>query len=206
MGHQKIQILHYARSKGQGEKNVLRYFPNATILRPSLVFGAEDNFFNMFASLTSFAPVLPLIGGGKTEFQPVFVGDIAKAVLYALENDAASQKIYELGVPEVKTFKELMEKMLYHIGKRRVLLPIPFAIAEIKAHILQLMPKPLLTVDQVRLLRDNNVASPAFGSLADMDITPKAMDVVLPQYLQRFRKGGSYNLGKGYEYKSQDDV
>ncbi|MEM6603613.1 MAG: complex I NDUFA9 subunit family protein [Pseudomonadota bacterium] len=196
----------YARSKGQGEKNVLRYFPTATILRPSIVFGPEDDFFNRFAGMASLSPFLPLIGGGNTKFQPVYVGDVAAAGKYALEHDEAEQKIYELGGSEVLSFKELLEKMLYHIGKRRILLPIPFWAAEIKAKFLQMLPKPPLTVDQVGLLKNDNIVSDIALCLKDMDITPKTLDAILPSYLVRFRKSGTYNKGKGYEYKSQDDI
>ena len=147
---------HYARSKAAGEKLVLAAVPAAVILRPSIVFGPEDDFFNKFAAIARISPALPLIGGGHTRFQPVFAGDVAGAVRAAVEGRAAAGTTYELGGPEVKSFKELMQFVLTTIERRRLLVPIPFALARLQASFLQFMPKPLLTPDQVELLRSDN--------------------------------------------------
>ena len=144
---------HYARSKAAGEELVLAAAPSAVILRPSVLFGPEDEFFNKFAAIARMSPALPLIGGGHTLFQPVFAGDVASAIVAAIEGRAAAGRIYELGGPEVKSFKELMQFMLATIERRRLLVSIPFALAKFQASFLQFMPKPLLTPDQVELLR-----------------------------------------------------
>jgi uncharacterized protein YbjT (DUF2867 family) len=187
---------HYARSKAAGESLVLAASPAAVILRPSVLFGPEDDFFNRFAALVRFLPALPLIGGGHTLFQPVFAGDVASAVVGALEGRADGGQIYELGGPQVCSFKELMQFMLESIERRRLLLPIPFAVARLQASLLQFMPKPLLTPDQVELLRSNNVVSDRAKqegrTLAGLGIEPVAMAVVVPFYLQRFCKFGQF--------------
>jgi len=186
----------YARSKAMGEKLVLAAMPDAVILRPSVVFGPEDDFFNKFAATARIAPALPLIGGGKTQFQPVFAGDVAAAVLAAVEGRALAGQIYELGGPDVRTFKELMEFLLATIERRRLLVPIPFALARLQALFLQFLPKPLLTPDQVELLRNDNVVSAAAEregrTLGGLGIDPTAMAVVAPSYLWRFRKTGQF--------------
>jgi NADH dehydrogenase len=188
----------YARTKATGEKLVLAAVPDAVILRPSVVFGPEDDFFNKFAAMARIAPALPLIGGGETRFQPVFAGDIGAAVLAAVEGRAAAGQIYELGGPEVKSFKELMEFVLATIERRRLLVPIPFALASLQAMFLQLLPKPLLTPDQVELLKRDNVVSEAARrearTLAGLGIGPTAMAAVVPSYLWRFRKTGQFNV------------
>ncbi len=182
----------YARSKAEGEAAVRDRFPGATLLRPSIVFGPEDAFFNRFATLARYLPALPLIGGGHTRFQPVYVGDVADAAVAALDHAEAPGRTYELGGPEVLSFRELMELMLREINRRRALVSVPFALASFEAAFLELLPKPPLTRDQVRLLRhDNVVASGAFG-LGDLGILPTAMELVLPTYLGRFRRGGAW--------------
>src|SRR5712692_5607037 len=187
---------HYARSKAIGEKLVLAAVPSAVILRPSVVFGPEDDFFNKFAAIARFAPALPLIGGGHTLFQPVFAGDVASAVAAAIEGRAKAGQVYELGGPQVKSFKELMQFMLATIGRRRALVPIPFALAKLQASILQLMPKPLLTPDQVELLRGDTVVSGEAKregrTLEALGIDPIAMATIVPSYLWRFRKTGQF--------------
>ena len=177
----------YARSKAEGEAAVKAAFPAATILRPSLVFGPEDDFFNRFAGLARLAPALPLVGGGTTRFQPVYVGDVADAVMAALDRPDAAGKTYELGGPAIRSFQELMELMLAEIGRRRFLVPLPFGLARLAALFLQFMPKPLLTPDQVKLLQKDTVVTPGVPGLADLGITPTALDLVLPAYLHRFR-------------------
>jgi uncharacterized protein YbjT (DUF2867 family) len=186
----------YARAKAMGEKLVLAAVPSAVILRPSVLFGPEDDFFNKFASIARFAPALPLIGGGHTRFQPVFAGDVASAVAAAIEGRAKAGQIYELGGPQVKSFKELMQFMLTTIGRRRLLVPIPFALAKLQASVLQLMPKPLLTPDQVELLRSDTVVSDEAKregrTLEALGIDPIAMATIVPSYLWRFRKTGQF--------------
>ena len=186
----------YARSKAIGEKLVLAALPPATILRPSIMFGAEDTFFNRFAAMARISPALPLIGGGLTRFQPVFAGDVAAAVLAAIEGRATRGPIYELGGPEVLTFRQLMELTLAMIERRRLLVSLPFALAKLKASFLQFLPKPPLTPDQVELLKADNVVSDSARSegrtLEDLGIDPVDMRVVVPSYLWRFRKTGQF--------------
>jgi len=186
----------YARSKAAGETAVLATTPDATILRPSIVFGPEDDFFNRFASLARLSPALPLIGGGETKFQPVFVGDVAQAISSAVGGRAKGGTIYELGGPEVRTFRELMEYVLAVTERRRLLVPLPFGLAKLQAMFLQLLPTPLLTPDQVELLRTDNVVSPAAQAegrtLPALGIEPTALEAVVPSYLWRFRKAGQF--------------
>lgn len=182
----------YARSKGAGEGAVRDAFPAATILRPSIVFGPEDNFFNLFAGLALISPALPLIGGGKTRFQPVYVGDVADAVMAALANPDAAGKTYELGGPRVYTFREIMEFILREIRRKRVLLPLPWGVARMQAAVLELLPKPMLTRDQVEMLKVDNVVAPGALTLKDLGVSPTAAEVIVPGYLDRFRPGGGY--------------
>jgi NADH dehydrogenase len=182
----------YARTKALGEKAVLAAMPSATILRPSIVVGPEDDFFNQFAAMARFSPALPLIGGGKTRFQPAYVGDVADAAMAALHNADTKGQIYELGGPRIYTFKQLMELMLKEIGRKRLLLPIPFGVAHVQARFAELLPKPLLTRDQLKMLkRDNVVAADAKG-FAELGIKPQAIEVILPRYLHRYRVGGRF--------------
>ena len=194
IGADENSASHYARSKAAGEKLVLAAVPSAVILRPSILFGPEDDFFNKFASMARLMPALPLVGGGHTRFQPVFAGDVAAAVLAAIEGRARDGQIYELGGPEVRSFEELMKFVLATIERRRLLLPIPFALARLQAFVLQLMPKPLLTPDQ--LLRSDNVVSEAAKregrTLEQLGIDPVAMATIVPSYLWRFRKAGQF--------------
>ena len=186
----------YAQSKAQGEAAVLAACPEAMIFRPSILFGPEDDFFNRFASMARISPVLPLIGGGRTRFQPVFVGDVASALAQAADGAGTPATTYELGGPDVKTFKELMEFILATIMRRRLLVPIPFTLAEWQALVLQFWPRPLLTPDQVTLLRrDNVVSSDAVlnqRTLSAFGIAPAAMAAIVPAYLWRFRKTGQF--------------
>jgi len=182
----------YAESKAEGEKRVREAFPAATIMRPSLLFGPEDQFFNRFAEMARFLPALPLIGGGRTLFQPVFVSDAAAAIVTALDDPSAPGKTYELGGPTVYSFKQLMEIMLGVIDRKRLLVPLPFWIAFLKSIFLQLMPKPLLTPDQVKLLRHDNIVSPTAHTLKDLGITPTTVEAEVPAYLWRYRAKGEY--------------
>jgi NADH dehydrogenase len=188
----------YARAKAFGERAVLVAKPDATIFRPSIMFGPEDDFFNRFGALARMLPALPLIGGGETRFQPVFVGDVAEAISRAADGRARAGAIYELGGPEVRTFRQLMEYVLAVTERRRLLLPVPFALAKLQARFLQFLPKPPLTPDQVELLKTDNVVSPqAQGenrTLEGLGIDPTAMQMVVPSYLWRFRKTGQFRV------------
>jgi uncharacterized protein YbjT (DUF2867 family) len=186
----------YARSKAEGERRVLAAAPQAVIFRPSILFGPDDDFFNKFAALARFLPALPLVGGGNTRFQPVFAGDVAQAIAKAADGETKPGTIYELGGPEVFTFKELMEYVLKTIGRQRLLLPLPFWAARMQATFLQFMPKPLLTPDQVELLRSDNVVSEAATregrTLPGLGLHEEAMELIVPTYLWRFRKTGQF--------------
>lgn len=183
----------YGTTKAAGETGALAQFPDTTILRPSIVFGTEDGFFNLFASLARFSPFLPLIGGGTTRFQPVYVGDVAAAVMAALGSDTTKGKTYELGGPRIYTFKELMELVLAVTGLRCWLIPLPVPVAKLQAFFLGLLPKPLLTVDQVRLLAIDNVVSAQSAGLSDLGIAPTPAEAILPSYLKRYRRTGEYD-------------
>lgn len=180
----------YAVTKAAGEQAVRTSFPKAVILRPSIIFGPEDGFFNKFAEMARFFPALPLIGGGKTRFQPVFVGDVAQAILTALSRQDG--RTYELGGPSIYSFRELLQLILREIDRKRALVPLPFGIAFLQAALLQLLPKPLLTVDQVRLLKKDNIVAPTAAGLADLGITPTSVEAVVPSYLWRYRAKGEY--------------
>jgi NADH dehydrogenase len=187
----------YGRSKAAAEKLILSAQPQSVIMRPSILFGPEDDFFNRFATLARMSPVLPLIGGGETKFQPVFVGDIATAIADAVDNKLRGGTIYELGGPEVKTFRELMQFVLATIERKRLLVPLPFFAAKLQAAILQFMPAPLtLTRDQVELLRVDNVVSDKAKSedrtLPGIGIEPDSIEAIVPSYLWRFRRTGQF--------------
>ncbi len=186
----------YGRSKAEGEAAVKAAAPSAVIFRPSVAFGPEDTFFNRFAGMAQMSPVLPLIGGGETKFQPVFVGDIALAIQLAVDGKAKAGTTYELGGPEVRSFRELMELMLHEICAKRVLLSLPFGLADLMARLTQWIPGAPLTRDQVAMLRTDNVVSEAAvtegRTLAGLGVTPTALAVVLPTYLWRFRKAGQF--------------
>jgi uncharacterized protein YbjT (DUF2867 family) len=186
----------YARTKAAGEQAVWAAMPAATIFRPSIVFGPEDDFFNKFAAMARLSPVLPLIGGGHTRFQPVFVGDVAEAISRAADGAVKGGLTYELGGPDVRTFRQLMEFILATIERRRLLVPLPFALAQFQAWFLQFMPKPLVTPDQIRLLgRDNVVSDEARRegrTLQDLGIEPHSIAAIVPSYLWRFRKTGQF--------------
>ena len=182
----------YARTKAAGEAAVRDAFPTVTILRPSVVFGAEDQFFNRFAAMATISPILPLIGGGHTRFQPVYVGDVADAVLKCLDDPTTAGRTYELGGPKVYTFRELIELMLGEIRRKRLLVDLPFGLAAIQARLMSLLPNPPLTPDQVELLKRDNVVSSGALTLAALGIAPTAVEGVLPSYLDRFRRGGWY--------------
>lgn len=182
----------YARSKAAGEEAVRDAFPTATILRPGVVFGPEDQFFNRFAALATVSPVLPLIGGGETRFQPVYVGDVADAVVRVIDDAATAGRTYEVGGPKIYTFRALVELLLAEIHRKRLLIDIPFGLAAFQARLLSLLPNPPLTPDQVEMLKRDNVVSSGALTLATLGIAPTAVEAVLPSYLDRFRHGGWY--------------
>jgi len=180
----------YVRSRAHGETLVREAFPASIILRPGVLFGPEDAFFNTLAMLARLSPVLPLIGGGGVRLQPVYVGDVAHAAVAALANPKSKGQTYELGGPAVYTYAELMRLLLREIGRRRLLVPLPFFAAEWKARVLELLPNPLLTRDQVLLLKHDNVVTAGAPGLRDLGIEPTAVEAVLPTYLNRFRPSG----------------
>ncbi|MGA8610538.1 MAG: complex I NDUFA9 subunit family protein [Xanthobacteraceae bacterium] len=188
---------HYARSKAEGERRVLVAQPAAAIMRPSIVFGPADDFFNRFAALARMAPALPLVGSGHTRFQPVFVGDVAEAIAKAVDGETKPGTIYELGGPDVRTFRELMEFVLATIGRRRLLVPVPFGVMKFQAAFAQFMPKPPITPDQVELLKSDNVVSAEARSeghtLEALGIIPETISAIVPTYLWRFRKAGQFS-------------
>ena len=187
----------YARTKAAGEQAVLSAVPSATILRPSVVFGPEDEFTNRFAALARMSPALPLIGGGVTKLQPVYVGDVATAVADAVDGKTKAGATYELGGPEVLSMREIMEAIMEITARDRMLVSLPFGLAKLKALFLQFAPGALkLTPDQVELLRSDNVVSEtakAAGlTLEGLGIAPDSLEGVAPQYLWRFRKAGQF--------------
>ena len=192
LGVKEKSVSKYMQSKLEGEKNIQEIFKSSVILRPSVCFGPEDKFFNTFASIAQFSPFLPLIGGGKTKFEPIYVGDVGKAIVKALELNNLEPKIYELGGPESYSFKELMEILLKEIKKKRFLLPIPFGVAKFQSYFLQMLPKPILTADQIELLKQNNIISGEFPLLKDLGISGTPIQSVLPKYIYRFREGGQF--------------
>lgn len=191
----------YARTKAEGEQAFREYAPRTTVLRPSIIFGPQDDFFNRFAAMAQTAPALPLIGGGKTRFQPVYVDDVADCVAKALDDPKTyGGQTYELGGPEVKTFKECLQLMLKIIGRKRLLLPIPFPVAGTMGAVgdaVSALPfiKAPITADQVKLLKTDNVVGLTdedLGTIADFGVQPETLEAILPTYLVRFRKQGQF--------------
>jgi uncharacterized protein YbjT (DUF2867 family) len=188
----------YASSKRDGEKAVLAAFPDATILRPSVMFGPEDTFFNRFARMAQILPVIPLVGGGNTKFQPVYVGDVASAVMAVLQLPAVPAfdprgHIYALGGPEIISFRSLIEWTLAQTGHKRKLMALPFPLAAFKAVFLQFFPQPLqLTPDQVKSLRVDNVVREGEKGFADLGMYPTALELVVPPYLESYQTGGKF--------------
>ena len=187
----------YARSKAAGEAAVRAALPGATVRRPSIVFGPEDDFFNRFAAMAAVSPVLPLIGGGKSRFQPVYVTDVAAAITAVLSQPALAGATYELGGPSVYSFRELLELIVRETGRHPALVPVPWPLAgliglvgDLQAAVLPI--PPVLTSDQVRLLRSDNVVAAGAPGLAALGITPTPVEAVVPSYLWRFRPGGQF--------------
>ena len=198
IGASDASSSHYAKSKAAGEVGLLKAFASAVILRPSIVFGPRDDFFNRFASLAMTAPALPLPGGGKMRMQPVYVEDVASAIMaslgFAVGKLAKSPKgkLYEVGGPDIFSFRQLMEMTLMHIQRRRLLVPVPFFAMSCGASIAGLLPNPPITMDQVRLLKCDNIVSEGAQTLSDLGVTPTCVDSVLPTYLDRYRPGGLF--------------
>jgi uncharacterized protein YbjT (DUF2867 family) len=182
----------YARSKAAGEAAMRDSFPTVTILRPSIVFGPEDQFFNRFAAMAMLSPVLPLIGGGDTRFQPVYVGDVADAVIKCLDDPGTAGRTYELGGPTIYSFRELLELLLREIRRKRWFVDLPFGLAEVQARLMSILPNPPLTPDQVELLKRDTIVSPGALTLSGLGIAPTPVESILPTFLDRFRRGGWY--------------
>ncbi len=188
----------YGRSKAAGERAVLDAFPTAVILRPSVIFGPEDGFFNLFAQMSKSYPFMPLVGGGKTKMQPVFVGDVADALLAIIEGKGHPGTVYELGGPEIFTLRELIEKTLEYAGSDRMLISMPFWLTKLQAFFMSILPNPPITVDQVRLLQsDNVVGADAIESKRTLEglgiVRPRSIELEVPPYLERFRPKGQYS-------------
>ncbi|MFN3520848.1 MAG: complex I NDUFA9 subunit family protein [Phenylobacterium sp.] len=195
LGADPASASKYARTKGEGEAAVRAAFPQATIFRPSVIFGPEDDFFNKFGEMASMAPALPLVGGGRTRFQPVYVGDVAKAVARAAVDPDCAGKTFELGGPAQYSFRELMELVLAETERRRALVPVPFGVAGMLGGLFDLaagLVPPPISADQVVLLKSDNVVGGSLPGLADLGIEPTALEAILPTYMQRYRKGGQY--------------
>ena len=196
IGSGKESPADYARTKARGEQAVLETMPDAVIFRPSIMFGPEDGFFNRFAAMARLSPALPLIGGGHTKFQPVYVADVAEAIARSVEGKVEGGRIYELGGPETMTFKQCMEKMLEVIERKRMLVSVPWGMARLQGSLLGLLPNPLLTRDQVEMLRTDNVVSQAAEqegrTFEALGIKPQAMDAILPSYLWQYRPAGQF--------------
>ncbi len=201
IGAEEASRSRYARTKAEGERLVRAAFPAATIMRPSIIFGPEDSFFNRFAAMLapvpSFAPVPILLGGGAAKFQPVYVDDVADAIARALDDPASAGKTYELGGPRIYSFKELLRLLLETIGRKRLLAPVPFVIAPVMGLIgetLGALPffSPPITRDQIRQLKRDNVVGAGVSTFADLGIAPKSVESILPTYMVRFRKYGQF--------------
>lgn len=182
----------YQKTKAEGERNLLRTSPNSTILRPSIVFGPGDGFFDRFAKLAMLAPALPLLGGGKTKFQPIFVGDVSDAILYCLANKQTDGQIYELGGPAIYTFEELLTYILNVIDKKRMLLPVPVVAMKFPAALMSILPNPPITLDQLRMLDTDNVVSKNMANITSLSITPQPIEAHVPVYLNCYRQGGKF--------------
>ena len=191
LGVKEDHSSQYMKSKLQGEKNIQNTFKRSVIMRPSVIFGPEDKFFNTFAMLAQFSPFLPLIGGGKTNFEPIYVGDVAQAIVKSLDINNSRPIIYELG-GENYSFKELMKILLIEIKKKRFLISIPFGMAKFHSYFFQIMPTPLLTPDQVEMLKYNNIVTGEYKTLIDLKIKPTSIQSILPKYIYRFRTGGQF--------------
>lgn len=188
----------YARSKAEGEVRVMEAFPRATMVRPGVVFGSEDQFFNKFAALFRLVPALPIFGdglfdAGSSKLQPVYVGDVAKAIVHILDDVSTAGEMFELGGPQTYTYKEIMELVLQQTGRQRLLVPVPFWAARIVSAVFELLPTPPLTRDQLKLLAEDNVVSDDVKRLSDLGLTGSSVEGILPQYLGRYRRRAARN-------------
>jgi len=196
IGADQPSTIGYLRSKAEGEAGIRETVPDAVIMRPSIVFGPEDNFFNRFAAMARMSPALPLIGGGNTRFQPVFAGDVGEAIARALDGQAQRGSVYELGGPEVLTFRQCLERVLQITHRKRLLLSIPWGPARMLGRVGQFLPGAPITLDQVRMLRFDNVVSVdaerGRRTLAGLGVEATSLQIVLPTYLDRFRERGQF--------------
>ncbi len=192
LGANLLSLSNYAKSKALGEKAVQKKAPSCSILRPSIVFGPRDNFFNKFATMATFSPCLPLIGGGHTKFQPVYVNDIVRAIMHCLQNPKKTQEIYECGGPEIYSFKSLLEKTLTMIGKNRKLITLPWKFASFMGGFSKFIPNAPITQDQVELLKSDNIVSNNMPGLNDLGIKATHLDLILPTYLSRYQSGSMF--------------
>ena len=195
LGADKNSDSIYSRTKALGEEAVLKAFPKAIILRPSIIFGNGDKFFNMFGAMAAISPILPMIGK-DTLFQPIYVGDVAKAISLAATGKVKASKIYELGGADIESMQDLLKRVVKETGRKNILLPVPFWFAKTKAFFLQILPSPLLTIDQVKQLEDDNIVSEKAikekATLASFGIKATSMDIILPTYMWRFRNHGQF--------------
>jgi uncharacterized protein YbjT (DUF2867 family) len=198
LGANRLSPSAYAQTKAEGEDLVRRAYPSAVILRPSIVFGPEDAFFNRFAAMARISPLMPLIGGGRTRFQPVYVADVAQAIVAGLDGRAKPGVTYELGGPRSYSFRELLDLVADWTEHRRPYFPIPFWLAKLQGLFLQVLPNAPLTLDQVRMLQTDNVVSKEAESeartLAALGIEPRAVEAIVPSYMVRFRPKGEFSL------------
>ncbi len=190
IGASEISTMKYAQSKALGETQVIKHFPNAVIIRPSLVFGPHDHFFNMMAMMARIMPIIPLIGGDQTRFQPIYAGDIAVAVHYLLLEKQPRHQIYELGGPDIMHMSEMLQVMVGEIGYNRWFITVPVWLSKIIAFAMCLLPKPPLTVEQVKLLQQDNITDNRLAGIAELGIAPRTLTSVLPSYMDAYCKGG----------------
>lgn len=201
LGAARDSTSDYGRTKADGELRAMREFPGTQVVRPSIVFGPEDNFFNQFANMARFSPALPLIGGGTTKFQPVFVGDVADAIATLIDRGAAPARVYELGGAEVISFRKLLEYVLEVAQRKRLLVPLPWPVAKVIAGLAGILPKPMLTADQVEMLKTDNIVSDSataeHRTLADLGVRPTSFRSLVPTYLYRYRAAGQFTTPSG---------
>jgi uncharacterized protein YbjT (DUF2867 family) len=200
LGANSHSASDYARSKALGEARARAAFPDAIVVRPSIVFGPEDDFFNRFAAMARFSPVIPLVGA-RTKFQPVYVGDVAEALSRLAEMTNPENRPYEFGGPEVFSLRQLVGYTLATTERRRLLLPLPWGVARTLGTVLGMLPKPMLTADQVELLKSDNIVSAeseaARATLQGLGITPEGIEAIVPAYLYRYRKAGQFTQPSG---------
>jgi NADH dehydrogenase len=186
-----VNQARYAKAKKAGEEAIFTNFDKSWVLRPSVIFGAEDQFFNLFAKMASILPFLPLIGGGKTKFQPVYVGDVARAVIVLIQKKPAI-RLFEITGDQIFTFKQILQLIKHYTHHCAVLLPIPFTIARIQAVFMSILPKPPLTLDQITSLHYDNISTGSYPNLKDLGITPQSVHAIVPDYLSHHKMGGIF--------------